>query len=181
MKFTKTKLQGLYLIEPEPFEDDRGKFSRIYCQNQLKQIGHTKEIVQINHSLTIPKGAIRGMHFQYPPMTEIKIVKCIKGSIFDVAVDLRKNSKTFLKWHGEILSAENVKMFYIPEGFAHGFQTLELNSELLYFHTNFYSPSYEGGIRYDDPMVGIKWPLDIADISSRDNNFNFINDDFKGL
>jgi len=122
MKFHQTFLKGAYVIEPEPFEDHRGKFSRIFCQEDLKQIGHCKEIVQINHSLTKQKGAIRGMHFQKPPKAEIKIVKCIRGSVFDVIIDLRKKFPTIFKWHGEILSSENMKMMYVPEGFAHRFQ-----------------------------------------------------------
>ena len=181
MKFIKRKLKDLYIIQPEPFEDDRGRFYRILCKNELKEIGHTKEIVQINHSLTTQKGAIRGMHFQYPPKAEIKFVKCINGKIFDVAIDLRKNSPTFLQWDGEFLSAENLKIMYIPEGFAHGFQTLEENSELLYFHTEFYNPEYEGGVRYDDPLIGIEWPLEVSYLSERDKNHKLLNENFEGI
>ena len=181
MKFINTKLKGLFIIEPEPFQDARGIFTRIYCKNELKSIGNHKEIVQINHSLTKQKAALRGMHFQYPPKAEIKIIKCIKGSILDVAIDLRKDSLTFLKWHGEILSAENMKMMYIPEGFAHGFQTLEKNTELLYLHTEFYCTEYEGGLRFDDPRIGIVWPLKATDISKRDKNFNLIDINFTGI
>ena len=181
MKFTELEIQGLYIIIPEPFQDERGKFSRIYCQDELKKIAHTKGIVQINHSLTRKKGALRGMHFQYPPKAETKIVKCIKGSIIDVAIDLRKNSPTFLKWHGEIISAENMLMFYIPEGFAHGFQTLENDCELIYFHTESYSPEHEGAIKYDDPKVRITWPIKITDISNKDKNHKLLNDQFEGV
>ena len=181
MKFITTHIKDLYIIELEPFTDNRGMFSRIYCKNELKEIGHTKEIVNINHSLTKKKGALRGLHFQYPPKAEIKIVKCIKGSIYDVAIDLRKNSPSFLNWFAEILSSKNMKMLYIPEGFAHGFQTLEDNCELIYFHSEFYSPEYEGGINYKDPQINIKWPLDIMDISKRDQNFDYITNRFEGL
>lgn len=181
MKFIKTKLKDLYIIEPEPFEDDRGRFYRILCKNELKEIGHTKEIVQINHSLTTQKGVIRGMHFQYPPKAEIKLVKCINGKVFDVAIDLRKNSPTFLQWHGEIISAKNLKIMYIPEGFAHGFQTFEENSELLYFHTEFYSSEHEGGVRYDDPLIDIEWPLEVSDLSERDKNHKLLNENFEGI
>lgn len=181
MKFIKTKLKDLYIIEPEPFEDDRGRFYRILCKNELKEIGHTKEIVQINHSLTTQKGVIRGMHFQYPPKAEIKLVKCINGKVLDVAIDLRKNSPTFLQWHGEIISAKNLKIIYIPEGFAHGFQTLEENSELLYFHTEFYSSEHEGGVRYDDPLIDIEWPLEVSDLSERDKNHKLLNKNFEGI
>ena len=170
MRINKLPLEGAFVIEPEPFTDDRGIFARVFCQRELQNILHGKNIVQINHSLTRQKGAIRGMHFQYPPKAEIKMVKCLRGSVFDVMIDLRSDSSTFLNWHGEILSAENMKMLYIPEGFAHGFQTLEENCELLYLHTEFYSPEHEGSVRYDDPKIEIKWPLEATDISERDKN-----------
>ena len=181
MRYKETEVKGLSIIEVEPFQDHRGKFYRIYCKNELKSIGYNKELVQINQSLTKKKGAIRGMHFQNPPKAETKIVKCLKGSIFDVVIDLRNKSPTFLHWHGEILSADNMKMLYIPEGLAHGFQALEDNSELLYFHTEIYSPEYESGIRYDDPIIGIKWPLEVDDVSERDRSFKLLDNNFKGL
>ena len=181
MKFFQTPLQNAFLLEPEPFVDGRGRFSRIFCQQELKQIGHEKPIVQINHSLTRRKGALRGMHFQHPPKAEIKIVKCLRGSIFDVVIDLRHNSPTFLQWYGDTLSAENLKMMYIPEGFAHGFQTLEDNSELLYFHTEFYSPEHEEGVRYNDPMINISWLLEVSDISARDQGHPLLSKDFEGI
>jgi dTDP-4-dehydrorhamnose 3,5-epimerase len=121
------------------------------------------------------------MHYQKPPKAEIKMVKCISGAVFDVIVDLRKGSETFLKWHGEVLSSENMKMMYAPEGFAHGFQTLEETCELLYFHTEFYSPGYEGGIRYDDPSVNISWQLQPTDISVKDRNYPLVSGQFKGV
>jgi len=178
MKIKQTLLQDAFIIEQEPFKDDRGLFARVFCQHELQSILHGKNIVQINHSLTRQKGAIRGMHFQYPPKSEIKMVKCLRGSVFDVMIDLRRNSSTFLKWHGEVLSSENIKMMYIPEGFAHGFQTLEENCELLYLHTEFYSPGHEGGIRYDDPKIGIKWHLEATDISEKDRNHPLLGEDF---
>ncbi len=181
MKFLETPLKGLILIELEPFQDYRGIFIRLLCKNELKKIGFKKNIVQINQSLTIRKGVVRGMHFQYPPKAETKIIRCIRGSVFDVVIDLRNQSKTYLEWYSEILSAENMKSIYIPEGFAHGFQTLEDFSELLYFHTDFYSPENEGGVRYNDPNIDIKWPLEITEISERDKNFKLINENFKGI
>lgn len=181
MKIVKTPLQGACVIEPEPFVDDRGKFARLYCQKELQQIGHSKPILQINYSLTRQKGAIRGMHFQYPPKAEIKMVKCLRGSVFDVIIDLRCGSPTFLQWYGEILSEENMRMMYIPEGFAHGFQTLKDDSELLYLHTEFYSPEYEGAVRFDDPKVGIKWPLEVTDISERDKELPLLSNEFQGI
>ena len=181
MKYLETPLKGLTVIQLIPFQDERGQFIRLFCDNEFKEIGHVKKIVQINQSLTKRNGAVRGLHFQFPPKAEIKVIKCFRGTVFDVAVDLRKHSPTFLKWYGEILSAENMKMVYIPEGFAHGFQAMEENSELLYLHTEFYNPEHEGGIRYDDPIIDIKWPLEITEISVRDKNFKLIDKDFKGL
>jgi len=181
MKFITTTLKDLMIIEPEPFYDNRGYFGRIYCKNELKEIKYFKEIVQMNQSLTKKKGTVRGMHFQYPPYAEIKMIKCIVGSVFDVAVDIRKGSPTFLKWYGEILTAENMKMIYIPEGFAHGFQTLEDNCELLYLHTEFYNKNYESGLKYNDPRLNIKWPLKVTEISKRDNEHDLIDDNFEGI
>ena len=178
MKIKPTPLQDAFIIELEPVTDDRGLFTRVFCQQELRNILHDKNIVQINHSLTRQKGALRGMHFQYSPKSEIKMVKCLRGSVFDVIIDLRKGSPTFLKWHGEVLSAKNMKMMYIPEGFAHGFQTMEGNCELLYLHTEFYSPEHEGGVRYNDPKIGIKWPLGVTDISERDKNHPLLGEDF---
>ena len=131
MNFTETPLKGSYIITINPIGDSRGWFARTYCKNEFLNIGHNKEWVQINHSFTSLKGTIRGLHFQQKPFTEIKLLRCIPGSVFDVIVDLRKDSPTFLKWFGIELSAENKKMLYIPEGFAHGFQTLENNTELI--------------------------------------------------
>ena len=132
-------------------------------------------------SKTKKKGAICGMHFQHPPKAEIKMVKCLQGSALDVIIDLRNSSATLLTWHGELLSAENQKMMYIPEGFAHGFQTLEENTELLYLHTQFYDPNYEGGIRFNDPIINIAWPLEVAETSKKDQNYTLLTKDFEGL
>ena len=181
MKTKRTPLQNAFIIEPEPFTDNRGIFSRVFCRHELQNILHDKNIVQINQSLTRQKGALRGMHFQYPPKAEIKMVKCLRGSVFDVLIDLRRDSSTFLKWHGEVLSAENMKVMYIPEGFAHGFQTLEKNCELLYLHTEVYSHEHEGGVRYNDPAVNISWPLEVADISERDQAHSLLSHDFEGV
>ena len=181
MKFTELPLKGAYVVEPKPFEDQRGMFSRIFCEIEFKEIYHSKKLVQINHSLTNRKGAIRGLHYQNPPMTETKMVKCLRGSVYDVIIDLRKGSDTFLKWHGETLSNENRRMIYIPEGFAHGFQALERNCELLYFHTEFYSPDYERAIRFNDPKVGIKWLIDVTETSERDRNHPLLSENYKGI
>ncbi len=181
MNFNSLPLQDAYIIEANPYEDHRGKFSRLFCQEELKKIGHDKQIVQINHSLTKEKGTVRGMHYQKPPKAEIKMVQCLKGEVFDVIVDLRKDSPTFLKWHGEILSSKNSKIMYIPEGFAHGFQVLESDSELLYFHTEFYSPLHEAGIKYNDPKININWLLEPVNISEKDQCYQSITSEFKGV
>jgi len=174
MKIEQTKIAGIAVIHSEPFKDNRGFFNRIFCQKELVSIQPNIVIAQINHSMTKTKGTIRGMHFQYPPHSEMKIVRCIKGSIFDVAVDLRKDSPTFLQWHGEILSAENMKAFIIPEGCAHGFQSLEDNIEMIYISTSPYYKEAEDGIRYDDPKVNIQWPLDRTVISEKDLSYSFM-------
>lgn len=181
MIINKLPLEDAFVIEPELVTDNRGIFARVFCQRELQSTLHGKNIVQINHSMTRQKGAIRGMHFQYPPKVESKMVKCLHGSVFDVIIDLRQGSSTFLKWHGEILSDENMKMMYLPEVFAHGFQTLEENCELIYLHTEFYSPEHEGGVRYDDPKIGIKWPLGITDISERDEKHPLLSEGFPGI
>jgi dTDP-4-dehydrorhamnose 3,5-epimerase len=135
----------------------------------------------MNHSFTAEKGTVRGMHFQHPPHAEIKMVRCIAGAVYDVAVDLRKDSETFLQWYGIELSAENKQMIYIPEGFAHGFQTLTENVELMYHHTEFYTPEAEEGLLYNDPMLNINWPLQINNLSERDTKHPIIQSNFKGI
>ncbi len=181
VKFTETVLNGLYSIMPELISDDRGFFVRSFCLNEFSRIRGDIRIVQINHSMTKKAGSIRGMHFQLPPYCEIKIVRCIKGVVYDVAIDLRKDSKTFMQWHGEILTAGNMKMLMIPEGFAHGFQTLEDDCEMLYLHSEFYIKEYECGIRYDDPSLGIKWKIPITNISERDRKHPLIENTFRGI
>ena len=181
MKFLSTPLQGSYIIDLEPFSDDRGWFSRFFCKKEFDQIGHYKEWVQLNHSVTYHKGNIRGMHFQNAPYREIKLVRCIQGSIFDVIIDLRKDSGSFLQYLGVELSAENRRMLYIPEGFAHGFQCLTDNCHLIYHHTEYYTKEAEGGIHYNDPSIGIQWPLEVSGHSDRDGNHPFIEKNFKGI
>ncbi len=179
--FIKTKLQGLYLIAPKPKVDNRGYFERLFCTEEFKEVGLNKPIVNINHSFSKQKGTVRGFHFQYSPFQEVKIIICLKGSIYDVAVDIRTNSPTFLQWHGEILDGESKKMFLLPEGFAHGFQTIENDVELLYLHTNFYNKEHESGLNYMDPILNIKLPLNATQVSERDKNHKFISPDFKGV
>jgi len=181
MIFTETALQGSYIISLEPFSDERGWFARTYCKNEFASIGHEKEWVQLNHSFTTHKGTIRGIHFQYPPFSEIKMVRCIAGAVLDVIVDIRKDSPTFLQHVCVELSAANKQMIYIPEGFAHGFQTLEENSELIYHHSEYYKAGVEGGLRYSDVGLNIQWPLPIQNISERDMNHPLLDNNFKGI
>ncbi len=181
MQFHPTTLTGSYTIAPEPVGDERGWFARYYCKDEFNQIGHTKEWVQMNHSVSYKKGTLRGMHFQLRPHREIKMVRCIAGAVFDVIIDIREGSDTFLQWFGTELSADNKRMLYIPEGFAHGFQCLSDDCELLYHHTAFYKQDSEAGIRFDDPAVGIKWPLPVTVISARDKGHTLLTSDFKGV
>ena len=181
MMFTPTPLAGSFVIELTPFADYRGWFARYYCKNSFAEIGHTKEWVQMNHSVSYQQGTIRGMHFQLAPYREIKMVRCIAGAVFDVIIDIRKDSATFLQWFGVELSAENKKMLYVPEGFAHGFQCVSDNCELLYHHSEFYQPAAEAGIRYDDPLIAIHWPLPVTVLSDRDAGHPLLTNDFKGV
>lgn len=181
MIFNPTSLVGSYVIDLEPRSDERGWFARYYCKEEFEKIGHTKEWVQMNHSFTNKKGSIRGMHFQVHPFREIKMLRCIAGSVYDVIIDLRKDSATFLQWMGVELSATNKKMLYIPEGFAHGFQCLEDDCQLIYHHSEFYKPGAEAGIRYNDPLINIKWPLPLTVISSRDEEHPYLTEQFKGI
>ncbi|TIH12010.1 dTDP-4-dehydrorhamnose 3,5-epimerase [Marinifilum sp. JC120] len=181
MRVTPCPLKGMFLLESTTFKDDRGSFTRLFCTEELKQAEVYKPIVQINTSCTYDKGTIRGMHFQYPPHAEYKIVRCIQGRCFDVAVDLRKDSLTFLHWYGEVLSAENERALVIPEGFAHGFQTMERDTRLLYFHTAMYTPESEGGVLYNDQAIDIDWPLPPQNISERDLKSPLIDQNFSGI
>jgi dTDP-4-dehydrorhamnose 3,5-epimerase len=171
LKIIPTHISGVILIETIPFRDERGGFFRAFCQHELKQIIGNRKIEQINISQTSSVGTIRGMHYQRQPCSEMKFVRCIGGKVWDVAVDLRKDSTTFLQWYAAELSAVNNNMLVIPEGCAHGFQVLKANSELLYLHTASYAPESERGIRYDDPLVAIKWPLPVGAISERDKSY----------
>jgi dTDP-4-dehydrorhamnose 3,5-epimerase len=179
--FIPTPLDGLLLVIRSAFEDNRGFFSRFYCAEEFSKVGLHKPIAQINHTLTRTTGTVRGLHFQKPPFAETKIVSCLKGEIWDVAVDLRNNSPTFLHWHSEILSAENKKSLLIPEGFAHGFQTLSADAELIYLHTESYHADAEAALNVHDPMLNISWALAVSEISERDQNHPFISRDFQGV
>ncbi len=179
--FVQIPLGGLVLVQRRVMEDDRGFLSRFFCVDEFREAGINKPIAQINHTLTRKKGAVRGLHFQFPPHAEIKLVSCLSGEIWDVAVDLRRDSPTFLKWHSEILSAKNRKSLLIPEGFAHGFQTLTEDCELIYLHTASYYPKAEGALNVADHKLNIAWPLPISDLSARDQNHPFIDNNFQGI
>ena len=180
-EFDKCSLADLYSIRRIPIEDSRGFFSRFYCAEEFKELGLQQPISQMNYTSTMNKGTIRGLHFQHPPYSETKIVNCLRGKIFDVVVDIRQNSPTFLQWHGEVLSAENMTGIFIPKGFAHGFQSLTDNCELMYLHTDFYTANAEDGLNIKDPAIGIIWPLDVTVCSSRDRDHPMIGDTFTGV
>jgi dTDP-4-dehydrorhamnose 3,5-epimerase len=171
MIFTETPLQGAYCIDVEKHEDVRGFFGRSWCINEFGEHGLSTKISQCNISLNHKKGTLRGIHFQTDPFEEVKLVRCTRGVIFDVMIDLRKESKTFLKWFGTELSANNYRMLYVPKRFAHGFQTLEDNSEVFYQMEEIYSGGHARGMRWDDPAFQIKWPQQVTTISERDRTY----------
>jgi dTDP-4-dehydrorhamnose 3,5-epimerase len=174
-------ISGLKRIERQKLEDTRGFFSRLFCAEELAVAGWSAPIAQINQSRTSRKGSVRGLHFQFPPVAEKKLVTCLRGAVWDVAVDLRRDSPTFLQWHGLHLTSANGFALMIPEGFAHGFQVIEPDSELLYLHSAPYAPSAEGGLRYDDPRLAITWPVTVTEISERDASHPFISQEFQGV
>ena len=171
MKFTKTPIKDAYIINLDMIADDRGFFARLFCQKEFKEKKLINSFVQINNSFTKKRGTIRGMHYQKKPKEEVKIVRCISGKIFDVIIDLRKNSKSYLRWYGIELSSKNKKMLYVPKGCAHGFLTLSNNCEVFYLVSQEYSPKHEMGLRFDDPNFNIKWPLKILYGSNKDLNW----------
>ena len=181
MKLTPTPIAGMYEAQSRPFRDHRGQFARLFCTNELAAAHRDRPIVQINHSLTRSVGAIRGLHFQHPPHAEAKWVRCLAGRVWDVAVDLRRDSATFLGWHAVELDAEAMNAVLIPEGCAHGFQVLAPDSQLLYLHTAPYVPAAEGAVRFDDPRLAIAWPLPVTDVSERDRNHALLDASFAGL
>ena len=181
MNFIETKIPGAFTIEVERIIDERGSFFRSFCKDEFKEINHSGDFIQFNHSVNSEKGTIRGMHYQLAPHQEIKLISCIRGRVYDVLVDLRANSPTFLDWFGIELSSELANMIYVPKGVAHGFQTLESDSELLYHHTSKYQPEVEGGVRFDDEMLGIDWPSEAKNVSERDRSYPVLSSDFKGV
>jgi len=176
-----TPLAGLVALQRQALQDSRGFLSRIFCAEELALVGWSGPIAQINHTLTAQRGSLRGLHFQRSPYAEIKLVSCLRGSVFDVAVDVRAGSPTYLQWHGQVLSADNQTAFLIPAGFAHGFQTLEKNCEMLYCHSAPFHKGSEDGLNALDPALAIAWPLPPAERSERDRQLPLVSSHFQGV
>ena len=177
MKFTECPIPGAWLIVPEAHKDHRGRFFRAWCEREFLDRGIQFAPVQANMSLSNRKGTIRGMHYQVAPALEAKLVRCTRGSIFDVVVDLRPASPTFRRWHGASLSADNAHMLFVPEGCAHGCQSIEDTSELFYLTSAFYSPEHVRGLRYDDPTIAVRWPLEVSAVSDQDRSWPYLESD----
>jgi dTDP-4-dehydrorhamnose 3,5-epimerase len=171
MIFTELPLTGAFRIDLERRQDDRGFFARMFCAREFAAARLPTAWVQMNDSFSARAGTLRGLHFQRPPMAEAKLVRCLKGAVFDVIVDLRRGSATFGRWTSLHLDEENRAMIFIPPGFAHGFQTLRPDTELLYLHSEFHSPGHEGGLAHDDPALAVPWPLPVTGLSPRDAAF----------
>ncbi|MGA7325299.1 MAG: dTDP-4-dehydrorhamnose 3,5-epimerase [Rhodomicrobium sp.] len=169
-----THIEGLLIVERQRVEDERGFLCRMFCQETFADLGYANSIAQINHTMTRHRGTIRGMHFQRAPHADSKFVSCLTGAVFDVAVDTRPESPTYLQWQGAVLSAENNRSLLIPAGFAHGFQSLEDDAQLLYLHGKPYAPLFEGGLNALDPRLSIPWPLPVTHMSDRDRGFPII-------
>jgi dTDP-4-dehydrorhamnose 3,5-epimerase len=176
MVFTETKLKGAFIIDLEPIQDERGFFARTWCKKEFEAHGLNPNLVQCNTSFNRKKGTLRGMHYQTAPYEEAKLIRCTMGAIYDVIIDIRKESKAYMQWFACELTAENRKMLYVPEGFAHGFQTLEDNTEVFYQMSESYYPEYSRGLRWDDPAIAIKWPCQDIIISQHDNNLKYYHD-----
>jgi dTDP-4-dehydrorhamnose 3,5-epimerase len=176
-----TPIAGLHVLQRKPIGDRRGYLERLFCADDLQALVPNRQILQVNHTLTATRGTVRGLHFQHPPHAETKFVHCLRGEVFDVAVDLRRGSPTFLQWHAELLGADNHKTFVIPEGFAHGFQTLSDDCEMLYFHTATYHPDAEGGLNAQDPRFAVSWPLPVSGLSPRDAAHPMLDEKFMGV
>jgi dTDP-4-dehydrorhamnose 3,5-epimerase len=180
-RFFDTPLAGLRCVDRLRLEDHRGFLSRLFCADEFAAAGFSLSVAQINHTLTRSAGAIRGMHYQLPPFAEMKLVTCVRGRVFDVAVDLRAGSPTFLQWHGEILSPENGRALAIPQGFAHGFQALDDDSELVYLHSAPYCQEAERAVNALDVRLGVDWPLPVAELSERDRCHAMLSENFTGI
>ncbi|MEO1051780.1 MAG: dTDP-4-dehydrorhamnose 3,5-epimerase [Bacteroidota bacterium] len=174
-------IPGVFKITPSPIKDERGEFFRYYCKDTFYQNGIDYEFVQFNHSINKVKGTLRGMHYQVAPYAEAKLIRCTRGAIYDVYVDLRQDSDKFLQWGYEILSEANYSMLLLPPGVAHGFITMEPDTHILYHHSSFYNPKAERGLRFDDPLIDIEWPMKPEVMSQRDMKHTFLTKAFKGI
>ena len=181
MKATKTDIPDVYTLTTTRHGDARGSFARWFCDEELAVVLQGQRVRQINHSHTDERGSVRGMHFQYAPHAETKVVRCVHGEILDVVVDLRQGSPTFLQWRGFILGENADDALLIPPGCAHGFQTLTEDVHLIYLHTNLYTPSAEGAVHVNDPRIGIAWPLPVVNVSARDQGHPFLPEDYPGV
>jgi len=181
MKFHATPLKDAYTIELEKRGDDRGFFARFFCENEFGAQGLATRFVQVNNSLSAKKGTLRGLHYQLAPAAEVKVVRCIRGALFDVIIDIRPDSPTFGKWFGAELTAENRLMMYVPRGFAHAILTLADDTEALYLVSEFYSPENERGVRWNDPRFNIAWPLAPTEISEKDGKWPDFDPAFHGI
>ena len=181
MKLHATTIAGVWEAVSAPHRDDRGSLTRLFCAEAFAEAAPGLRFVQVNHSITRRRGTIRGLHFQRPPAAEWKLIRCLRGQVFDVAVDLRRGSPTFGRWHAVLLTADGQRQILIPPGCAHGFQTLEDDSELLYQHSAPYTPACEGGVRHDDPRLAIAWPEPAALVSARDLALPRLEPDFTGV
>ncbi|CBL46243.1 DTDP-4-dehydrorhamnose 3,5-epimerase [gamma proteobacterium HdN1] len=181
MKIHSTAFEGVYEIGHTPLTDERGCFTRLFCEREMTEIRSNLHFTQVNWSQTKSSGTVRGMHYQMPPAAEAKLIRCLHGRVFDVIVDLRPASKTFLQWHATELSEDNFRAIFVPEGFAHGFQSLSENAHLLYMHTVAWTPACEAGLRHDDPRLAISWPLPVLQCSERDRHHPLIDAKFTGI
>lgn len=181
MKFRPTPLEGAYIIEMEPRGDERGFFARMFCQREMAEAGLEARFVQLNNSYSARRGTLRGLHYQLPPAAEVKLIRCVRGVIWDVIVDLRPQSASFRQWFACELSETNRQMMYVPRGFAHGFMALSDQVETIYLVSDFYAPRHERGLRFNDPCLGIVWPLDPSEISDKDRSWPDLETQFHGL
>jgi dTDP-4-dehydrorhamnose 3,5-epimerase len=181
LNFIPTILPGAYVLEQTALRDDRGYFAREFCGREFGEWGLCTRFVQTNHSLSVRRGTIRGLHYQLPPSAEVKLFRCARGAVQDVMVDLRRGSPTFLRWHSEVLSEDNWKLVYVPAGFAHGCQALEDGSAITYQSSAYYSPAHERGVRYNDPLLGIKWQVSEVIVSPKDLAWPSLDAAFTGV
>jgi dTDP-4-dehydrorhamnose 3,5-epimerase len=181
MKFNETPLSGAFTIDLERRGDDRGFFARMFCENEFSEAGLETNFVQVNNSLTAKRGTLRGLHYQLPPASEVKVVRCVRGALWDVIVDIRPGSSSYGKWYGTELTAENRRMMYVPRGFAHAFLTLRDDTEAIYLVSAFYAPDRERGLRWDDSAIGVDWPEKPTEISEKDAAWPDLEPTFHGL